>query len=297
MASPTARGRMIRRSISESKKIASLSPEAAVLFVMLIPHLNAHGKMPGGPGVVKDEVVPLIPYISYETTPGLLREISEKTNLKWFRQGARWWIHALDFHDHQDLRADKLGSDDLPSWVEVEESLSDEPEVAEIVKFREWSGSGPGVVRDFPSRAEGLKVRREEEEPKTQQQRADAREPTRAEEAFERCWDENEEKIRRLFPGVDFPVERAKCVAHYRLRAPPVDPLLTVMKWCERSRKDGPAKKEKPQRKRLRDELAEILGGDDGTGGMGEKDGAGGFWPALPAESLRQAGDTRGSAG
>ena len=163
MASPTARGRMIRRSISESVNFSRLSAEAAVLFVLLVPHFNAHGKMPGGPGVIKDEVVPLIPYINYGTIPGLLQELSDKTNVKWFQVGAKWWLHALDFHDHQDLRADRLGSDDLPSWPGLGGVLGSDLEALDIVDLMDYSGTTPGLLPDSPSRAEGLKVRREEE--------------------------------------------------------------------------------------------------------------------------------------
>lgn len=155
MASPKASGRMIRKSISESEKIASLSPIAAVLFVMLIPHFNAHGKMPGGPGVIKDECVPLLPYLTYENLPDYLQEISDKTNVKWFKCGSKYWLHALKFNtEHQELRTDKMGADTLPNYPQsdIDRSCS-------------------GVVPDSPLREEGLKVEglREEEnlKPKT----------------------------------------------------------------------------------------------------------------------------------
>jgi hypothetical protein len=167
MAAPIARGRMVRRSISESDKIASLSPEAAVLFMMLIPHFNAHGKMPGGPGVVKDEIVPLIPYFSYENLPQYLQEISDKTNVKWFRSGTRRWLHSLHFNSkHQDLNEKRMGADELPSWPGAEKNLK-EAEVPNITELQERSGSSPGVVRDIPSRAEGFKVEGFKEEERT----------------------------------------------------------------------------------------------------------------------------------
>jgi hypothetical protein len=169
---PKASGRMIRRSISESEGFASLSPEAAVLFAMMIPHFNAHGKMPGGPGVVKDEIVPLIPYLTYDNLPQYLQEISDKTNVKWFRCGTKWYLHALHFlSEHQDLRREKMGADELPSWPEMEEAGEEAPEIGDVAEIYEVvselpenSGSSPGVVRERPSRAEGLKVRREEED-------------------------------------------------------------------------------------------------------------------------------------
>lgn len=139
MASPKASGRMIRTSISESDKFASLSPMAAVLFCMLIPHYNTHGKLFAGPGHIKDLVCPHVPYFSYDNLPEYLQEISDKTSVKWFKSAGKMWLHSLHhLSEHQELRADKMGKDSLPAY--------------------ESSGSSPGVVRDLPLRAEGLKV-------------------------------------------------------------------------------------------------------------------------------------------
>jgi len=113
-------GRMIRKSISESKGFASLTPRAAVLFTMLIPHYNAHGKMHGGPGYVKEIVCPLIEYLDSKTIPGLFKEISDKTNVKWFEKDGRMWLHSLHFlEEHQELRKDRMGPDLLPNYSET----------------------------------------------------------------------------------------------------------------------------------------------------------------------------------
>lgn len=239
---PRASGRMLRRTISESAHFAALSPEAAVLFVMLIPHFNAHGKMPGGPGWIKDEVVPLIPYLDYGSIPGLLREISGSTNVKWFKVGPKWWIHALDFHDHQELRSDRMGDDDLPSWPGEESGADGDAQDTGNIEFPENSGSSPGVVPESPSRAEVKKVRSREEQ---QQQQYPPISPLAleigdnggaVEHLFRKCFEENEAKLSRLFPDADFPVERELCVAFYRKRAPPLDPLPVVLKWFQRIR-------------------------------------------------------------
>lgn len=111
------KGRMINKDISNSKGFASLSPAAAVLFAMIIPHYNSFGKMNGGPGYIKDEVCPFVEYLNSKTIPGLLSEISEKTNVKWFIQDGRHWIHSINFlTEHQDLRPDRMGKDLLPDY-------------------------------------------------------------------------------------------------------------------------------------------------------------------------------------
>jgi len=146
MASPKANGRMLRKTISESKKFASLSSEAGVLFCLLIPHFNSHGKMPGGPGYIKDEIAPFIEYFTYQNLPDYLQEISDKTNVKWFEHDGRRWLHSLNFlSEHQDLRQDKLGDDDLPGYVE--NGVEPENEISEY-------GTSTGLVRDYSETSE-----------------------------------------------------------------------------------------------------------------------------------------------
>jgi hypothetical protein len=117
MAAPEPKGRMLTRDIADSCKIAALSPEAAVLFFMIIPHLNSYGKINGGCGYIKDCVCPRVPYLTLMNIPLLLEEITEHTNLKWFEENNRQWIHAVKFlTDHQKLDPAKLGNDKLPSY-------------------------------------------------------------------------------------------------------------------------------------------------------------------------------------
>ena len=116
MPKPISEGRMINKSISNSEGFAALSPEAAVLFAMLIPWFSAHGKMNGGPGYIKDEVCPKVRYLTYQNIPALLDEISTHTNVKWFRVDGRCWLHSLHFlTEHQKLR--NMGDDRLPSYT------------------------------------------------------------------------------------------------------------------------------------------------------------------------------------
>jgi hypothetical protein len=129
-------GRMIRTDISKSDKYAELTPPAAVLFAMLIPHYNSHGKMQAEPYTIKGTVCPKVPYIvatlpantdeieqieaKYGTCPrlvsDLLTEITEKTNVKWFKApDGIHYIHSLKYEEHQKLTK-KKGEDRLPSF-------------------------------------------------------------------------------------------------------------------------------------------------------------------------------------
>lgn len=116
MANPKSWGRMIRRDISKSKSFASLAQVSKVLFMMLIPHFSSHGKLNGHPAFIKGEIVPLLDEYDLKTIEKCLKEISEKTNVKWFKHNELMYLHAINWHEHQELNATRLGRDDLPDY-------------------------------------------------------------------------------------------------------------------------------------------------------------------------------------
>jgi hypothetical protein len=117
MASPKTKGRMINRDISDSKGFAKLSPQAAVLFTMMIPHYSPYGKMNGDPGYLKGEICPRVEYLTTKNIPACMKEITEHTSVKWFEHDGRWWIHSTNFlTEHQNIRMEKLSPDLLPDY-------------------------------------------------------------------------------------------------------------------------------------------------------------------------------------
>jgi len=138
-----SRGRMINVDISDSHGFASLKPEAAVLFCMLIPHFNAHGKMSAGTGTIKETVCPRVSYLTTKNIPTLLAEISSKTSVKYFEYDGRCYLHSLKFlNEHQTLRTDRLGPDLLP----------------------DYSGTNPGILQSTPTEVKGKKKIKEGED-------------------------------------------------------------------------------------------------------------------------------------
>jgi len=122
---------MIRRDVSNSRGLARLSPRALALFLMLVPHYSAFGKMNGDPMFIKSEVVPLIPWFTLPAIRKALLEIDRETNVKWFEAEGRRYLHSLKWEEHQDLRTDRRGRDLIPSYPG---------------EVRDKSGSSPGVV-------------------------------------------------------------------------------------------------------------------------------------------------------
>jgi hypothetical protein len=114
---PHVKGRLLCRSIAESERFASLSQRAALLFVLIIPHLDSFGKMQANPYTIKGMVCPKISYFSVEEIGQCLGEITRKTNLKYFFVNGTWYLHALEFEQHQKLQKHRRGKDHLPSFT------------------------------------------------------------------------------------------------------------------------------------------------------------------------------------
>ena len=127
---------LLDSSISRDRGISSLSPEAAVLFFLILPNLNNHGKMDGDAFFIKGKCCRHIKYINVKNIPGLLQEISRSTSVKWWEDSnGDAWIHAVKFSDYnKNLRADRMGEDRLPSYNN------------ELNKDN--SGTTPGELRD-----------------------------------------------------------------------------------------------------------------------------------------------------
>lgn len=114
---------MIHKSVSSSKKLASLSKESLILFTMLIPHFNAHGKLNGSPNFIKGEVVPRLKWATVPIIEKCLQEISEKTNVKWYVVEELHYLQSLNWTDYQTLRSDRMGEDKLPDYSGSEPGL------------------------------------------------------------------------------------------------------------------------------------------------------------------------------
>ena len=143
MAAPISDGRMIRKDISKSKGFAAMPHDAQLLFCLLIPHFNSHGKMNGNPYFIKGEVVPLLDCYGTSAIERCLLEISAHTNVKWYEVDGIMYLQATKWEEHQQIRQDKIGKDLLPDYsgttpvivpLEVKEEVKEEVEEEVEVK-------------------------------------------------------------------------------------------------------------------------------------------------------------------
>jgi hypothetical protein len=151
---------LLSEAICRDRGVAALSPEAAVLFFMILAKVNAHGKMDGNIFTIKGSCCRYLDYITIEELPGLLREISQHTSVQWFADGeGNHWIHALKFGTYNSgLRRNRMGKDKLPSFSSINKGENAfTPGV-----LPEYSRSTPANSRSTPSnsgsRAAGTRI-------------------------------------------------------------------------------------------------------------------------------------------
>ena len=144
----SASGRMINQDIALSAKVASLSSDSLALFCLLIPHFNAHGKMLANPHAIKGNVCPLVDWLTVEKIETCLAEISKKTNVKWWKDDkGLHYLQSLNWHQHQELRSDRLGNDRIPDYPG--DCLAETPtEDFTPGSLPDFSRTTPGVIQD-----------------------------------------------------------------------------------------------------------------------------------------------------
>jgi len=108
-------GRIILKSISESKKIATLKTDGArLLYTWLITHLDVNGSFSGDPDVVNGKVFTRLKK-SRETVESYLVDLESVGLIIRFIANGDIFLHVPDFTDKQPcLRADREGKTTIP---------------------------------------------------------------------------------------------------------------------------------------------------------------------------------------
>lgn len=99
-----ARGRMISKSISTSRKFSRLpSDQARMLYLMLLPHTNDFGIIEGEEFWIKYNVVPTLEHWTEELIANTLKEIEGVGLAFWYQNNGKKYIEITNFDEHQDL--------------------------------------------------------------------------------------------------------------------------------------------------------------------------------------------------
>lgn len=130
-------GRMLKKQISMSRRLAELKTDSArLLYTWIIPHLDIKGRLSANPFVLKGTVVPRIETMTAETIEEYLLDMARVGVIVLYSVDGDEYLELRKFGDHQYLRADR----EAPSVI---------PDPAEPTpdELRSDSGATPGGVR------------------------------------------------------------------------------------------------------------------------------------------------------
>lgn len=132
-----AEGRMLKKQISQSRRLAELKTDSArLLYTWIIPHLDVEGRINADPDIIKGIVVPRISGI----TPGVIRECLLDMHrvgvITLYNVDGDTYLELRKFADHQSIRKDRESPSTIPS-----------PTAGIPVQVQDNSGSTPAEVK------------------------------------------------------------------------------------------------------------------------------------------------------
>lgn len=103
---PMARGRIISQSISNSRKVAEVSDQSALLFTWIQPHTDDYGRIEGGADDVLFSIVPRRGWTE-EQVESYLKELWAVGLLKAYHENGKRYLEVYGFEEHQTFRSDR----------------------------------------------------------------------------------------------------------------------------------------------------------------------------------------------
>lgn len=102
----TAKGRMIDRSISTSRKLSKVSDRSALIFSWTIPHTDDFGRMDGDARMIRAVVVPLRDY-TVEQIEESLKELEDVGLIERYTIKEDIYLQVTNFDTYQKFRSDR----------------------------------------------------------------------------------------------------------------------------------------------------------------------------------------------
>lgn len=111
-----AEGRMLKKAISTSRKLAQLdSNGACLLYTWLIPHLDIEGRFFGDPEVIKGYIFPRISRITPGVVQEYLNDLVKNELIILYSANGDTFLQLTKFKDFQLLRSDREASSQIPA--------------------------------------------------------------------------------------------------------------------------------------------------------------------------------------
>ncbi len=111
-----AEGRMLKKAISTSRKLADLDTDSArLLYTWLIPFLDVEGRYFGEPDIIKGSIVPRIKDFTIEKVKECLVDIQRVKLILWYEVDGDKYLQFICFGKHQNINRDREAKSSIPS--------------------------------------------------------------------------------------------------------------------------------------------------------------------------------------
>ncbi|GAI55304.1 unnamed protein product, partial [marine sediment metagenome] len=111
-----AQGRMLKKVICTSKKLANLRTDSArLLYTWLLPHLDIEGRFSGDISVIKGHIFPRLKHMTIKKIERDLRDLVKSGLIIVYKAKGDIFLELIDFHKHQYLNPKREAESDIPS--------------------------------------------------------------------------------------------------------------------------------------------------------------------------------------
>ena len=111
-----AEGRMLKRVISESKKLGRLKSDSArLLYTWLIPWLDVEGRHSADTEIIKGHVFPKVKTMSLKKISNLLDILNDANLIILYSGNGEDYLQFTKFHELQSIRRDREGDSKIPN--------------------------------------------------------------------------------------------------------------------------------------------------------------------------------------
>ena len=111
-----AEGRMLKKAISTSRRLADLKTDSArMLYTWIIPHLDVEGRFYADPSMIKGSVVPRIKSFTEEKIEECLLDMAAVGLINLYRVDGDKYLNLRKFEDHQNIKKEREAPSKIPA--------------------------------------------------------------------------------------------------------------------------------------------------------------------------------------
>ena len=143
-----ADGRMLRRAIATSRKMAELKTDAArLLYTWLIPFLDIDGKYYGDPAVIKGHIVPRLKDFTIVKIEDCLKDMQKEKLILWYIVDGDKYLQFTVFKKHQNLYESKEAKSVIPNYQDSTADTENRTQNTDTERSQLFSNSSPTVCQ------------------------------------------------------------------------------------------------------------------------------------------------------